>query len=669
MPDLDDPVSDLIRGLDRNQWAAVTSPAPLLAVIAGAGSGKTGVLTRRVAYRCLTGSADVDHVAVLTFTRQAASELRRRLYSLGLRDRVNAGTFHSVALSLLRQHWDDTGRAHPTVVSDRRRLIGEVLGKKHSGTLFDLAADIDWARARDVTATDYARACASVGRRSAAPPAEVARVLADLEDLKRRRGVVDLDDLLSITIHLMRDNKLFASSVRWRLRHLFVDEAQDLNPLQSAVLDHWRAGRDDLTLVGDPAQSIYGFNGADPTNLLELERRFPGVEVVRLDTNYRCTPQIVGAGLAVLSHLDSEPPPLVSARSDGATVSSISFRDERAECEGVARLVREARTPAGTYRSIAVLARTNAQLAPLLEALRAVDVPARIVGSVAADPVQRAVREVGELGSATRIAMWARDTRFETDPGSDPGPVSERPEAPDGRADIDQSVRRARLVVADAVDEFLATSGGDGRAFLAWVRANRPFEEEVVDSGSVELLTFHTAKGREWSTVIVTGCERGLMPHSSARSPLESDEEVRLAYVAFTRAADRLILTRAESRRGRGRTPSPFLTGVGTDVPRSEPSAAFVDGQIARRRAATDAVTADPDHSRVLQSLREWRRRSATRAGVDPSFICPDRVLEIIAASRPTTIEELGAISEVGTLFAERVGSRVLAAVAEGLTP
>jgi len=225
-------LDDLIRGLDRNQWAAVTSQAPLLAVIAGAGSGKTGVLTRRVAYRCLSNTADPSHVAVLTFTRQAASELRRRLWSLGLRDSITAGTFHSVALSLLKQRWDDQRRPHPAVVSDRRRLIAEALGKSHSGSLNALSSDIDWARARNIGPDDYAGACTNASRRSSAPVAEVARVLADVEVLKRRRGVIDLDDLLSLMVRHMTDDPAFASSVRWRLRHLFVDEAQDLNPLQ-----------------------------------------------------------------------------------------------------------------------------------------------------------------------------------------------------------------------------------------------------------------------------------------------------------------------------------------------------------------------------------------------------------------------------------------------------
>ena len=165
---------ELLLGLDPTQQSAITSTAPLLAVIAGAGSGKTGVLTRRVAYRCLTESADASHVAVLTFTRQAATELRRRLRALGLRDTIIAGTFHSVALALLRQRWDEQGKSHPVVVSDRRRLIGEVIGPKRTANINDLSSDIDWARSRNITADRYASAIQSSGRRSSAPVADVA---------------------------------------------------------------------------------------------------------------------------------------------------------------------------------------------------------------------------------------------------------------------------------------------------------------------------------------------------------------------------------------------------------------------------------------------------------------------------------------------------------------
>ena len=633
-------VADLLDDLDRHQRRAVTSDAPLLAIIAGAGSGKTRVLTRRVAHQCLTGSAEPSHVAVLTFTRQAASELHRRLRALGTGDGLIAGTFHSVALSMLRQYWDQQGRSHPTVVSDRRRLIGEVIGPKHGTSIAALSSDIDWARARNVEAARYSTAVANAGRRSLSPAADVARVMADLEKLKAKRGVIDLDDLLSTTIHLMRNDEKFASIARWRIRHLFVDEAQDLNPLQLEVLELWRGDRDQLTLVGDPSQSIYGFNGSDPTILTNLESRFPGIEVVRLGTNYRCTPQVVAAGLNALTNGGASVPDLVSARPNGSAIRIHGFADEHFEATGIADIIDEIGRERGSWRSTAVLARTNAQLPPIRAALEARGVPARILGAAAADPVQRATREVGDLPSASRIATWSRDAR---DPSDD-----------DATEDI-----TARRTVADAVDEFLRGGGGDGRAFLAWVRANRPFDV-VTDSNVVELLTFHGAKGREWDHVVVAGCEVGLMPHSSAKSDLERAEEIRLAYVAITRASDDLTLTHAHRRRDRARTRSPFIDGADAVEPGVAPPAQFRRDNERRRTSAES-------HDSVLLELREWRNAAGRAAQVDATMLCSDATLKRIAQRAPRTLDDLTSIDGVGPLLARRAGERILEAVSRGV--
>lgn len=632
--------ADLLDDLDRHQRRAVTSDAPLLAIIAGAGSGKTRVLTRRVAHQCLTGIAEPSHVAVLTFTRQAASELHRRLRTLGTGDGLIAGTFHSVALSMLRQYWDQQGRSHPTVVSDRRRLIGEVIGPKHGTSIAALGSDIDWARARNVDPARYSAAVSAAGRRSLAPPADVARVMADLEKLKAKRGVIDLDDLLSTTIHLMRNDEKFASIARWRIRHLFVDEAQDLNPLQLEVLELWRGDRDQLTLVGDPSQSIYGFNGSDPTILTNLESRFPGIEVVRLGTNYRCTPQVVAAGLNALANGGGSVPDLVSARPRGSTVRVRGFADELREATGIADIIDEIGRERGSWRSTAVLARTNAQLPPIRAALEARGVPARILGAAATDPVQRATREVGDLPSSSRIATWSRDAR---DPSED-----------DTTEDI-----TARRTVADAVDEFLRGGGGDGRAFLAWVRANRPFDV-ATDTNVVELLTFHGAKGREWDHVVVAGCEVGLMPHSSAKSDLERAEEVRLAYVAITRASDDLILTHAHRRRDRARTRSPYVDGADAVEPGVEPPAQFRRDNERRRSSTRSDDT-------VLHELHAWRNAAGRAAQVDATMLCSDATLLRIAQRAPRSLDDLASIEGVGPLLARRAGERILEAVSRGV--
>ena len=645
-------VRDLISDLDVDQRRAVMSKAPLLAVIAGAGSGKTSVLTRRVAWRCLEGTADPMHTAVITFTRQAAAELRRRLRSLGIQDSVTAGTFHAISLSLLQQHWERVGRRPPTVVQDRRRLIGEVIGPRRTASIDELAREIDWARARNVSARSYARAALEAERQADVPTVE--KVMVDVEALKAKRGVIDLDDLLSIVIDTAKRDQDFANILTWRLRHLYVDEAQDMNPLQRAVLEVWRADRDDLTLVGDPSQSIYGFNGSDPSILLELETHFPGIEVVRLDTNYRCTPQIVRAGLVALEHLDSPTPELRSARPDGPSVKIYGFENEETEASGVARLLDRLHGPNDSWNQFAVLARTNAQLLSIRTALEAAGIPVRAEGNQSNDPLQRCIREVGELPSRSRLAAWARDARLIDFDGAD-----STPDAPTSEDKEASKVRLATHRVAAAVDEFLADGGTDGRTFLGWVRAQRPFDDTSTRTG-VDLSTFHAAKGREWDCVILVGCEEGLMPHSSAKNSFTRDEETRLAYVAMTRAADRLLITHARSRRGRRRQKSSLIQGVETSESTSAPTTEFIHDLRIRQ---SDRTPVDP----VLEELTSWRSHASRVSGVDPRLICPDDVLRRLAQRPPSTVEDMQDIEGLGSPLISRAGSAILAAIERGL--
>lgn len=624
---------DIVNGLEESQVRAVISDAPLLAVIAGAGSGKTSVLTRRVAYRARTGVADGRHSVILTFTRQAAHELRRRLTAFGLDDAPMAGTFHAVCLGLLRQKWDDDGRRHPTVVSDRTRLVAEVLGEKHRGRLNDLVREIDWARARRVAPEQYAAIARRDGRSITVGGRDVARVMSDIETLKKRRGIIDLDDLLSLVVESMQD-PVHAAAVRWRLRHFYVDEAQDLNPLQYDVLSTLLGDRTDLTLVGDPSQAIYGFNGSDPRFLTDVERYFPGVEIVRLDTNHRCTPEIVSTGLRVLAANPEPPPALVSARPAGAVPVSYVFDDEALEAAGVAQIAADVKPTFGRWRDVAVLARTNAQLPALHEALTAVGIPAVLSGAAASDPVQMAVRSAGEQPNRHRLTTWSHDAR-------------------EASENLDERTIVARRRVADAVDEFLADGGHDGLGFQAWVRTNRPFQNER-DEDAVELLTFHAAKGREWYAVVLVGCDVGLVPHSSARTDEARAEENRLAYVAVTRASDRLVFTATRQRRGRDVTPSPFLVDLPVAPPPSPPTEDFLAGQSVRRERTRSSGDA------LLDALHSWRLRNARVSNVTPTMICSDRTLDEIARRRPTTIDDLAAVPGIGPVVAGRFGERLL---------
>lgn len=617
----------LLADLDDDQRRAVTTESRLVAVIAGAGSGKTRVLTRRVAHRIATGTADAGHTVVLTFTREAAGELRRRLPRLGLTERIAAGTFHSIAQQLLRQRWLDLDRAPKTVVTDRKRIVREIAGGEQLDELVD---ELDYATARGLSPAGYEQAVRLGNRRSNVSPGRVAQVLADYEQAKHRRGVLDLDDLLSHTIRELERDAAFAETVRWRYRHVLVDEAQDLNPLQHRLVDLLRSGCDDLFLVGDPAQAIYGFNGSDPTLLTEVSDRFPGIEVIRLPVNHRCTPQIVEAGAHALRS-DGQETSIRSGRSDGATVTIAAHADEHAEARSVASSIARLDPDAVRRGRVAVLARTHAVLAPTRTALAEAGVAVRRPVEGPGSPFTPILAEAYRLREQNRMRQWSRDQFDEADA------LGESPEA---------AIRRE---VAETALEFLRDHPtGDGPAFRAWIAATDPFGG---DTGGVELLTFHGAKGREWHTVHLVGCETSLVPHRSATTNAARAEEARLLYVALTRATDVLTVHWAERRGGYQRKRTPLLDSFTSETPETLPPP---EGLVSRHRS---------DRSIALERLHAWRSTTARAAGVLPAAICTDRALADIATHRPGSPDELDAITGLGPITARRLYPGVAAAL------
>jgi len=592
----------LLSGLDPAQRTAVTSTAAPLAVIAAAGSGKTTVLTRRIAYRVETGSALPRHVLALTFTRDAASELKRRLRRLDLREPIEAGTFHSVALRMLRDRALARNEAPPTVANDRLRLIRECITQvKLRVEPYQAMTDVDWARARLVDPQRYEHACRAERRRSSIPGARYAEFVEAYEQLKRRRGVLDFDDLLVGTLDALRTDSTWADGVRWKYRHLFVDEAQDLNPLQHAVLEALRDGRLDLCLVGDPRQAIYGWNGADHTTLSEVEQRYPGITVVPLTSNYRCSPQVVRAAAAALG-ASGQADDTASELPGGRSVVVQRHADDVAEAESVARQVRDL-LHHHSGRRIAVLARTNDQITNVQRVFTQHGIATeRTAGR---SPLDLAIADAARCTNREQLAVWAEGVFVDAD--ADP-------------------VRRR---VAEAADRFL--SSGDTGNFRAWVDLHSPFDDLDTghDSDAVSLLTFHAAKGREWFAVFVVGAEEGLIPHSSAVTAAALHEEARLFYVALTRAEQHLVITHAAVRSGRETAPSRWLAAVQATVDEGAPVPPPVDRSW--RHAPVDP----------LVPFREWRAGIARVSGMPERAVCSDRVLRSLMEHPPADAADL----------------------------
>ena len=387
----------VVAALTDLQRHAVDSPSTAVCVQGGAGSGKTRVLTLRVARRIQDGSAEADHSVVVTFTRKAAGELRQRLSRFGLRvampsttggppgPGVRAGTLHQLALTLLRRHALDARQPPPLVADYRFRLVSEIVGDPAVESA--VAAEIGWAKARCLTPDSYGTAARAVGRSPTIAADQVADHFRSYQDALARRHALDLDDLVVRAADLVLDDATFAEGVRWRYRHLSVDEFQDINPAQYRLIEALMGDRYDLLAVGDPNQAIYGWNGADPGLITRLPKLVSGMEVIRLDENHRSTPQVVAAAAAALGSAVHGVP--LSTGPAGPMPVVTAYDDETAEAEGVAaRLLHELESGRG-WSDQAVLARTNDQLSVIGSALKRAGIPFRIAPPPEAQPGTR----------------------------------------------------------------------------------------------------------------------------------------------------------------------------------------------------------------------------------------------------------------------------------------
>ncbi len=645
----------LLAGLDADQRRAVVSPAQPLRILAGAGSGKTRVLTRRIAHRVVEGSADPRHVLALTFTRKAATEMGSRLGRLGLRDRPTVGTFHAVAWAQLRIQAGDARRPLPSLLRQKGRLLAQLPGRNGIAT-GDLAAEIEWSRARDLSADDYPLAARQHDRRVAAPYEQIASLIAAYEQAKARRGVMDFDDMLALCADLLEDDPRFGAAQRYRFRHLFVDEFQDVNPLQHRLLRGWLGDRADLCVVGDPNQAIYRWNGADASYLVRFDEHHPGGATVELTRSYRSTPQILHLAQAALA--GGRRARLVAVRPAGDLPRMRGCADEEAEARAVAAEARLQHAPGRRWDDQAVLVRTNGQMAAFETAFARARIPFRIHGDQPLawrDDIRAALRHVapGDGHSLARakgdLVDLAIEARFD---------VGERD---DRTLALDSLVRLSRELLAM---EATATIGD----LRAWLATAMGLDGPGPDGDAVQLATFHAAKGLEWPVVHLAGLERGLVPIAHARTPEAEAEERRLLYVAITRARDVLRLTWAGEREVLGqpieRRPSPYLHDL-------EPALAdllalsHIDPSegLARARRELSEPERRPDQA-LLGALREWRAEVARGADVPPTVVLSDRVVAEVARRRPHDDAALGAVRGVGASTLAAYGADLLRIVA-----
>lgn len=666
----------LLEGLNEAQREAVSITRGPLAIIAGAGSGKTRVISHRAAYAIETGVTKPDQVLLVTFTEKAATEMVERMASLGHRG-VMARTFHATALSQLRHFWPSRHDEQPApqILEAKWRILAPLARGLPGGyrftTVKDLAETIEWAKVRRIEPDRWA---AEGGDRAPIPPDLFARLYADYERAKARRGVIDFEDMLVETVRLLETDVGAAALVRSRKTWFSVDEYQDTNPLAERLLELWLGASRDLAVVGDPDQTIYTFTGATPDYLLDFERRHPGARVVSLVENYRSSPEILELANRLVASGGVIRSPLVATRPSGARPRITAYRDAEAERAAIVGVIRTEVADGTEPGEIAILVRINAQLPELEQALTRAGIAFRVRGQrFFARPEVREARRLlgsGDLSMTGSMLVAAISRLFQERLGFGAQPAGRAgaagaASADDGGGD-EARERAASLELLVSIVEDLAAA--NHRLAIADVLAElgrRDAEESSGATAGVTLLTYHRAKGLEWDVVFLPALEDGLLPIRQAKHDHEIDEERRLLYVGITRARRRLQLSWAARRTGAGgtesqRRPSPFLVTIDDPAARTGRST-----RATRVRVLPGAPDVKPrrtrdDESPLMAALRAWRLETARSDGVPGYVVAPDSLLVELADRRPTTIAALRRIKGMGPSRLARYGEEIL---------
>lgn len=700
---------EYLAGLDPDQREAATAPMGPVCILAGAGTGKTRTITHRIKYLIDQGFVQPQKVLAVTFTSRAAGEMRDRLAKMGTPG-VQARTFHSASLRQLRYFWPQVAGDMPwqllddkkfRVVAQAVRRVGLDTSKE---TIRDVMGEIEWAKATLAGADQYQAALREHGRTAPLSAEKIVDCYRAYEDIKTTPDglLLDFDDLLIHTAGAMENSRAVAEEFRNQYRCFVVDEYQDVTPLQQRVLNAWLGDRDNLTVVGDANQTIYSFTGATPQYLMNFSRDYPEATVVRLQRDYRSTPQVVELANNVIGRAQGRIAgsrlKLIGQREDGPEPTFNQYDDEPMEARATARSIKrliDAGTPAS---EIAVLYRINAQSAVFEQALSEVGVAYQVRGGdgfYQRPEIRDAIAALVRVSRSSRTVPTLQGTNLldlvkQVFAGL--GMTDQEPEGT-GARERWQSLRALFDLCKDIVH---ANTEVNIQALLGQLHTRQQAKHPPTLDG-VTLASLHAAKGLEWDAVFLVGLTDGSLPiqHSLNkfdRSPAQGaeaiEEERRLFYVGITRAREHLelswSLSRTEGgRRSRRRTR--FLDELDIDVSdysaeaqqssRSSSSRGkrqqskqckgctkplHTDAERISGRCEECPVSADPA---LLEALRAWRLEMSRDMTVPAFVIFSDATLLAIGEQQPTTPEELLQIPGIGEAKLNHFGEGILGIV------
>mgnify|MGYP003339645104 FL=1 len=532
---------EILDALDDDQRKVALATRGPVCVIAGAGTGKTRAITHRIAYAAAIGVMDPQRVMAITFTARAAGEMRSRLRMLGFPG-VNARTIHSAALKQLLYFWPSVfGGPMPELLTSKTPFINSAVERagiklpvNSREALRDIATEIEWAKVNQIAPEDFLATQRQV--RSKVNAEEIAKIYSAYESLKKQERTLDFEDLLLLTTAMIENETQVREKVHDQYRFFTVDEYQDISPLQQRLINAWLGSRDEICVVGDPAQTIYSFAGASPTYLLGFTNRFPGAEVIRLTTGYRSTPEILFTANALLrsARIGQELAPI---NEHGSKPELTEYKTEGQESVGVTNRITELISEGEAPSNIAVLARTNAQLASIEKSFKAAGLPYQIRSNERffdRPEIREFIRDIRQASVIPNAdSDWIEELRGIAQPYLSG-------EAVDG---IGALVHLARELDSD--ERFQPKSL---RNFLQEIE-DRAQQNNPPQMPVTTLSTLHAAKGLEWERVFLIGISEGYLPYPNT----PEEEELRLFYVGITRARAHLHLSHSGA-------PSKFLS-------------------------------------------------------------------------------------------------------------
>lgn len=554
----------LLDNLDPEQRQAAQSLVGPTCILAGAGTGKTRTVTHRIAYGIAKGVFAANRVLALTYTNRAAGELRSRLRQLNAGS-VSVKTFHAAALAQLEFFWPQfAGVPAPTVLHSKAKLISQVADqikiRLDAGALRDFAGEIEWRKYSMLSMDEYAQLIKTRPKVAGLSPAKNLELQTAYEEAKIKAQRVDWEDVLVLTLGMLRSEPRALAHVHQQYRFFTVDEYQDISPLQHALLDAWLGNHSDLCVVGDPNQTIYSFTGATSEFLQGFGSRYPEASVIQLRRNYRSTQQIVNFANRLTSDA-SVVEPLRSEGEVGLAPRMLSFATVTDECDAVATHIKTKLDQGTKPSEIAVLYRVNGQSESIENALTKAGIDYQVRGGerfFSRPEIQTAIRAVrAESVAPTDKALYeavsdiCRSLGWQTQQPTEKGSAREKWESLNSLLAITDELPPGAIM-------------GD---FAKELDERQRSQHEPIKA-AVTLSTMHAAKGLEWSVVFVVGLTEGYLPITYAKTETEIREEQRLLYVALTRAGRELTLSwaRADANSTRDREASRFLAQL---TPRS----------------------------------------------------------------------------------------------------